>query len=62
MNYRINPKNGDKLYSPGVWLHGFCQRRTRGGKLVTNLPKEVHQVWDQAEVKRSPAEWAFRWI
>lgn len=34
----------------------------RGGKLVTNLPKEVYQVWDNAYVKRSPAEWAFRWI
>lgn len=34
----------------------------RGGKLVTNLPKEVYQVWDNAYVKRTPAEWAFRWI
>lgn len=34
----------------------------RGGKLVSNLPKEVYQVWDNAYVKRSPAEWAFRWI
>ena len=34
----------------------------RGGKLVTNLPKEVYQVWENAAVKRSPAEWAFRWI
>jgi hypothetical protein len=34
----------------------------RGGKLVTNLPKAVYQVWDNAYVKRSPAEWAFRWI
>lgn len=34
----------------------------RGGKLVTNLPKEVYNVWEKADVKRSPAEWAFRWL
>lgn len=34
----------------------------RGGKLVTNLPKEVQNLWEHAPVKRSPAEWAFRWL
>jgi predicted aldo/keto reductase-like oxidoreductase len=34
----------------------------RGGKLVSNLPKEVYNVWEKAYIKRSPAEWAFRWI
>lgn len=34
----------------------------RGGKLVNNLPKEVKDIWGNAYVKRSPAEWAFRWL
>jgi predicted aldo/keto reductase-like oxidoreductase len=34
----------------------------RGGKLVDNLPKEVERIWKEAYVKRSPAEWAFRWL
>lgn len=34
----------------------------RGGMLVTNLPKAVHNIWEHAYVKRSPAEWAFRWL
>jgi len=34
----------------------------RGGKLVTNLPNEVKKAWENAYVKHSPAEWAFRWI
>ncbi|OEF97105.1 aldo/keto reductase [Desulfuribacillus alkaliarsenatis] len=34
----------------------------RGGKLVTNLPKEVYKIFDNAHVKRTPAEWSFRWI
>lgn len=33
----------------------------RGGKLV-NVPEDVKDVFDQAEVKRTPAGWAFRWI
>lgn len=34
----------------------------RGGKLVTSLPKEVEELWQQAQPKRSPAEWALRWV
>ena len=32
----------------------------RGGNLV-NLPHTVQAVFDQAEIKRTPAEWALRW-
>lgn len=34
----------------------------RGGKLVDKLPKDAAQVWRQAPVRRSAAEWAFRWV
>lgn len=34
----------------------------RGGKLVTGLPKEVYNLWDNAYIKRTPAEWALRWV
>ena len=34
----------------------------RGGKLVSNLPKEVYSIWENAYVKRTPADWAFRWL
>lgn len=33
----------------------------KGGKLTEDLPAEVLAVWDKAPVKRSPAEWAFRY-
>lgn len=33
----------------------------RGGKLI-NVPEDVKDIFEQAEVKRTPAEWAFRWI
>ena len=34
----------------------------RGGRLVKNLPKKVKEMFENAKVKRSPAEWSFRWL
>ena len=34
----------------------------KGGKLGQNLPTDVLALWEQASEKRSPAEWAFRWL
>ncbi|HSW39861.1 MAG TPA: aldo/keto reductase [Acidobacteriota bacterium] len=34
----------------------------RGGKLVENIPPEVRSLWDASAFKRSPVEWAMRWV
>ncbi|MEM2522099.1 MAG: aldo/keto reductase, partial [Candidatus Bathyarchaeia archaeon] len=34
----------------------------RGGMLATKPPKEVQEIWDKAEIKRSPAEWGLLWV
>ena len=34
----------------------------RGGSLAGKVPKPIQEIWDRADVKRSAAEWAFRWI
>ena len=34
----------------------------RGGKLAVNLPEDVQNIFDSAEDKRTPADWALRWI
>lgn len=34
----------------------------RGGKLVNNLPAEVIKTFENYDEKRTPAEWALRWI
>ena len=34
----------------------------RGGKLVGQLPEEAKRLFEEYPIKRSPAEWAFRWL
>ena len=34
----------------------------RGGKLVTNLPNKVYELFEKADPKKSPAEWALSWL
>ena len=34
----------------------------KGGKLAVTPPKDVQVVWEKAEKKRTPAEWALQWV
>jgi hypothetical protein len=34
----------------------------RGGTLAGNIPNEAKKIYDNAPVKRTPADWALRWI
>jgi predicted aldo/keto reductase-like oxidoreductase len=34
----------------------------RGGKLVRDLPETVTNAMEKSEIKKSPAEWALRWV
>lgn len=34
----------------------------RGGVLAGKVPGQVAQVWQEAEIGRTPAEWSLRWI
>ena len=34
----------------------------RGGKLVNQLPEDAKKIFHQYPVKRTPAQWAFRWL
>ena len=34
----------------------------RGGRLVNNLPEKAKKLFEKYETKRTPAEWAFRWL
>ena len=34
----------------------------KGGRLAKTPPISVKQQWSKTEVKKTPAEWAFRWV
>ena len=34
----------------------------RGGSLTKTIPADVQELYDAAPVKRTPADWAFRWV
>lgn len=34
----------------------------KGGRITGDIPPSVQDLWDSAEVKRNPAEWAFKWL
>ena len=33
-----------------------------GGKLASRIPSDIQQIWNEAEQRKDPVEWAFRWI
>jgi hypothetical protein len=46
----------------GKGLGVIVMEPVRGGALARNLPPRVQAVWDEAPVRRSPAEWALQWV
>lgn len=49
-------------YAAGRGLGVIVMEGLRGGALGRSVPPEVQTVWDEADVERSPAEWALRWV
>ena len=47
-------------YSKGVSV--FVMEPLKGGLLAGKVPEKTLQIWDKSEVKRSPADWALRWV
>ena len=33
----------------------------RGGNLAGRIPPSIQKIWDEAPIRRSPAEWGLRW-
>jgi predicted aldo/keto reductase-like oxidoreductase len=49
-------------YAAGKGIGIVAMEPLRGGQIVDRIPEEVQKVWDTAPQRRSPVEWAFRWV
>lgn len=48
-------------YASDKGLAVVVMEPVKGGKLV-NPPKKITNIWNQAKTKRTPADWALRWV
>ena len=50
------------LYAASKNIPVIIMEPLRGGRLVNGLPQEAKKDFEEYSIKRSPAEWAFRWL
>ena len=49
-------------YAAGKGLPVMIMEPLRGGRLVRRLPEEANRIFKEYAVRRTPAEWALRWL
>lgn len=49
-------------YAAAKGLAVIVMEPISGGKLALPPPSGIQAIWDQAETKRTPAEWALQWV
>ncbi len=59
-NYQAGREGIRYASSQGVGV--VIMEPLRGGTLVKNVPPEVQEIWNETPIKRSPVEWALKYI
>lgn len=49
-------------YLGSIGMGNVVMEPLRGGTLINNIPSEVNKLWNTSKIKRSPVEWAFRYL
>jgi predicted aldo/keto reductase-like oxidoreductase len=49
-------------YAAAKGLGVIVMEPLRGGNLASVVPPGIEAIWNEAEVRRTPTEWALRWI
>ncbi len=59
-NSQAGIEGAEYAHSKGMAV--IAMEPLKGGKLAGNMPLKAAEIWDKSEIKRTPADWAFRWV
>ena len=59
-NYQAGKEGLEYAFNKGLGV--ATMEPLKGGQIAVNIPDEIKDTFEEAVVKRTPAEWALRWV